>query len=122
MSYEQTNELIPLIKEAVRPELETKYAKYGEDGKAVIDETLKSLDKYNKASSFIYSANSLDINGDSVQETDMEATKELINKEINQETYEKWVDETFKDIISDKGIRNDKDPFTPSGNRRSFKA
>ena len=37
------------------------------------------------------------------------------------EGYHKWLQETFKDLIVDEGIRNDKDLFTSSGNRRSFK-
>ena len=37
------------------------------------------------------------------------------------EGYHKWMQETFKDLIVDEGIRNDKDLFTSSGNRRSFK-
>ena len=39
----------------------------------------------------------------------------------NSDEYHKWIEEEFKDLIVDSGIRNDKDLFTPSGNRRSFK-
>lgn len=44
------------------------------------------------------------------------------NTEIeNDAGYHKWIRETFSGLVKSSGIRNDKDTFTPSGNRRSFK-
>lgn len=44
------------------------------------------------------------------------------NTEIeNDAGYHKWIRETFSGLVKNSGIRNDKDIFTPSGNRRSFK-
>ena len=40
----------------------------------------------------------------------------------NDAGYRKWIAETFKGLIKDEGIRNDKDLFDARGNRRSFKA
>lgn len=53
---------------------------------------------------------------------DENKTLEQASKDINQKEYEKWIDDTFGNMIKNatKGIRNDKDLFTASGNRRSF--
>ena len=55
-------------------------------------------------------------------ENDFTATKELIDKKINEEDYEKWFSELFSGIEKNSGVWNGKDPYTPSGNRRSFAA
>lgn len=34
--------------------------------------------------------------------------------------YEAWLDELGEGVVEKKGVRNDRDMFTPSGNRRSF--
>ena len=39
-----------------------------------------------------------------------------------EKDYEYWLKNLFSDIIAKEGIRNNKDLFTPSGNRRSFEA
>jgi len=45
-----------------------------------------------------------------------------INNALDEKEYKKWLEETFsEDIISDTGLYNGKDIFTPSGNRRTFK-
>ena len=36
--------------------------------------------------------------------------------------YEYWLKKLFSDIVAKEGIRNNKDLYTPSGNRRSFEA
>ena len=51
---------------------------------------------------------------------DTTATNEAIRKEAKESGYDNWVDDLFEGIEETKGIRNKKDPFTPSGNRRSF--
>ena len=45
--------------------------------------------------------------------------KKKFTKKLTAE-YEAWLDELSDGIIEKRGIRNDKDMFTPSGNRRSF--
>ncbi len=55
-------------------------------------------------------------------EYDSSATDEAIRKAVPKAEYEKWVDSLFGGVEEKQGIRNDKDPFTPSGNRRSFEA
>lgn len=49
-------------------------------------------------------------------------TKKAIAGLINQADYKKWVDDLFEGFIEKEGIRNNKDIFTSSGNRRSFEA
>ena len=39
-----------------------------------------------------------------------------------QSEYEAWLESLSEGIIEKRGIRNDRDPFTPSGNRRSWEA
>ena len=77
---------------------------------------------------FIYDANKMR-SAKKYNETltvDEDATKDkvanLFSYEGTQEAYEKWIDDTFGKMFANtkKGIRNDKDWYTPSGNRRSF--
>lgn len=55
-------------------------------------------------------------------EYDSSATQEAIRNAVSQEEYREWVDSLFGGVEEKQGIRNDKDLFTPSGNRRSFEA
>ena len=58
-----------------------------------------------------------------VQKTvDYKAAKELIVDTVDQAAYESWLRNLFSEIVEKEGIRNNKDVFTPSGNRRSFEA
>lgn len=54
------------------------------------------------------------------QEADTAKLENALNESVNEEEYNSWLEETFKNVIEKKGIRNGKDTFTPSGNRRSF--
>lgn len=51
---------------------------------------------------------------------DIAATQKAIKEAVNPSEYKAWLENTFSGIVSKKGIRNDKDTFTNSGNRRSF--
>lgn len=53
---------------------------------------------------------------------DYEATKEKILDTVDKKKYKEWLNNLFGDAVKNEGIRNEKDPFTPSGNRRSFSA
>ena len=58
------------------------------------------------------------------KEVDYRKNYELIDKKFTKALkaeYRAWVDENTKDAIIDKGIRNNRDLFAPSGKRRSFK-
>lgn len=54
------------------------------------------------------------------KEIDYYKTKEKLNKVTPKKAFEQWLAELSKGIIEKKGVRNDKDPFSPSGNRRTF--
>lgn len=50
-------------------------------------------------------------------------TREKLNKKFTkklQGEYENWLDEISEGIVEKQGIRNERDLFTPSGNRRSW--
>ena len=53
--------------------------------------------------------------------TDINATKSAVDEALDAEGYEAWVRDLFSGIVKDSGIYNNKELFTPSGNRRSFK-
>lgn len=53
---------------------------------------------------------------------DYEATKEKILDTVDKKKYKEWLNNLFGDAVKNEGIRNEKDPFTPYGNRRSFSA
>lgn len=56
------------------------------------------------------------------QSVDGKAARELIRDTVDQTAYESWLEEQFYGIVEKEGIRNNRDFFTPSGNRRSFEA
>ena len=53
--------------------------------------------------------------------TDSVATRKAVDDAIDAEGFEAWTRELFSGVEKDSGIYNNKDLFTPSGNRRSFK-
>lgn len=61
-------------------------------------------------------------NGGKKQIIDSRAIGESINKKVktNNVDYNKWVDNLFEGIVEKYGIRNNRDWYTPSGNRRSW--
>lgn len=55
------------------------------------------------------------------READYPSTNNKIDESVNQQEYIAWLKDLFGGIEKSIGIYNGKDPFTPSGNRRSFK-
>lgn len=55
-------------------------------------------------------------------EFDSEATDAAIKKAADGEGYRKWINNLFGGAEEKSGIRNSKDAYTASGNRRSFEA
>lgn len=63
----------------------------------------------------------LENGGVTIQETDdISETNSLIDEKIDPEEFNQWVNNLFKGVAGNSGIRNKKELFTPSGNRRSF--
>lgn len=58
--------------------------------------------------------------GNRKTETDIEATKKKIDERIDPEKFEAWLENLFSGVVEKKGIRNDKDMFTPSGSSRKW--
>lgn len=59
-------------------------------------------------------------NGNKETKNDIDATKKKIDEKIDPKKFEAWLEDLFSDVVEKKGIRNEKDPFTPSGNRRKW--
>lgn len=55
-------------------------------------------------------------------EQDNEATHKLIDEKINQDEYEQWLYDLFDGVVEKKGISKGKDPYTKSGNRKSWES
>lgn len=55
-------------------------------------------------------------------ETDIEAMQNDIDSRVDDAEYTAWLQNLVSGIVKDSGLYNGKDIFTPSGNRRSFKA
>lgn len=130
MTEEQREEINREIKEALRPELEahydnylTEYEKKQHHIEDVIQKQLNNeIEIYGRYYDFLQKASLLDKNG-AAKTIDEEATLRDISDHIDKQKYDEWVDNTFGKMFDDakRGIRNDKDYLTPSGNRRSFK-
>ena len=56
------------------------------------------------------------------QTIDKREAQDLIDREINKEEFETWALKKLNETVERKGIRNNKELYTPSGNRRSFDA
>ena len=54
------------------------------------------------------------------QAMDVEATREAIRQEAPAEDVKNWVYDQLGNVLGQKGIRNGKDSFTPTGVKRSF--
>ena len=61
-------------------------------------------------------------NGKIGSKVDYKEARTLIDEKTDMAAYESWLKELFSDVIAKEGIRNNKDLYTPSGNRRSFEA
>lgn len=55
-------------------------------------------------------------------EVDIYATNNAIRKAVDSGEYIKWLNDLYGDAVKDSGFYNNKDYYTSSGNRRSFKA
>lgn len=56
------------------------------------------------------------------EEKDYEATTNAVQKAAEETGYDEWVDDLFKGVEEKRGLRNDRDMFTPSGNRRKWES
>ena len=91
-----------------------------ETAKTVVDATRKGelMSQLVKPAKSILSGNTTTTSAT----IDYEATNEKILDTVDKKQYKEWLNNLFGDAVKNEGIRNGKDPFTPSGNRRSFSA
>ena len=63
-------------------------------------------------------------NGNEKKVLDTYATRDRLNELMKgrEDDYGEWINKLFGNIVEKKGIRNNKDQFLPSGNRRSWEA
>ena len=61
-------------------------------------------------------------NGNRKTEADVEATKKKIDERVDQNKFEEWLTNLFDGVVEKRGIRNEKDPFTPSGSSRKWES
>lgn len=54
------------------------------------------------------------------QTLDVEATRNAIREKAPEQKVEQWVYDKLEGVLGEKGIRNEKEPFTPSGKKQSF--
>ena len=130
MSYDEIMKYGKDVQSALKTDLDNKITELNKSKndadkiarwtKIYTDEYNKIPENYSTINRFLQSAYDLQTNGSDATEIDQKATLEKASDTINQQEYDKWVDDNFNGIIRKKGIRNDKDIFTPSGNRRSF--
>ena len=109
-------------------ELESIYKDYLKDVLKFTDENINNLfesPNFDKREIFrdVMSAMRYLKNGPEKTRTeyDSTATKEAILKATDKKAYEKWLNDLFKGIEAGTGVYNNKDLYTPSGNRRTFK-
>ena len=91
-------------------------------GSRFLEKMLVDEVPWSKAENILRNAMSLFRNG-AKKVVDTVATTDRLNKKFTKKMeaeYEAWLDEISSGIIEKKGLRNNKDMFTPSGNRRSF--
>lgn len=108
--------------EALNAALQKYYEKLGLPAKDAADvvsaETAAAKTRY-----LLDAREYLDGNTETVtEELDKDATDKAIRDKTNKKEYDRWLDDLLADAVEKKGIRNNKDMFTPQGNRRSFDA
>lgn len=108
--------------EALNEALRKYYEKLGLPAKDAADvvnaETNAAKTKY-----LLNTRNYLSGNTETVtEEVDLDATNNAIRKKVDKADYDRWLDDLFDGAVEKRGIRNNKDMFTPQGNRRSFDA
>ncbi len=112
----KSSDYAPVIEQALTEE----YVNQGID-KENAAKLVGKLD-FQRTDSILYDAAKYARNGDK-GEVDTRATREAINeRSIDEKPFKQWLFKLFDGVIADSGIYNGKEIFTPSGNRKSFKA
>lgn len=110
-----------------KAEIENAYSDYMKKEWDFTDEDVKDVladTKFIELMNFIRDAMNYINNGATTmrESIDQDATDKAVEQRAKAEGYDKWVDDLLNGIEEKKGIRNNKDYFTSSGNRRSWEA
>lgn len=121
--FSARNRFLESHEQELRDTLQKYYERNGidaETAKIVVESTRKGelMSQLVKPAQSILSGNTTTTN----TTVDYEATNEKILDTVDKKKYKEWLTNLFGDAVKNEGIRNGKDPFTPSGNRRSFSA
>lgn len=122
-SISARNRFLESHEQELRDTLQKYYERNGidaETAKIVVESTRKGelMSQLVKPAQSILSGNTTTTS----TTVDYEATNEKILDTVDKKKYKEWLNNLFGDAVKNEGIRNEKDPFTPSGNRRSFSA
>lgn len=134
LAYDETMQLEPVVRPVVSAYREKEMEKLmeslspekRESSRAVAflkRDVNKELD-YSDLNNLFYSAFRYEREGDK-KIADSGKTREKLDSKFTkklQQEFESWLDELSDGIIEKRGIRNERDMFTPSGNRRSWEA
>lgn len=119
-SSQETMKFEPIVRKLYNDWISEKYANL--EPKAIASLKKKEPLEWNELDSLLYSAMSYARGGEK-KVVDDTATIDRIKKKFTKKLtaeYDVWIDELGKKVVEKKGIRNNKDYFTYSGNRRSF--
>lgn len=120
--YKDHSELVENIRQALNKQFNDKYADskfaslrnkelYEQDdfGFSDVSQIMKGLANY--------------YNKGITQEADPSKLGDAVRSAVtDEEDFKRWISDLFKDVVAKRGLRNNKDVFLPSGNRRSWDA
>lgn len=134
LAYDETMQLEPVVRPVVSAYREKEIEKLMESLSPEKRESSKALAflkrdvnkelDYSDLNNLFYSAFRYEREGDKKM-ADSYKTREKLDSKFTkklQQEFESWLDELSDGIIEKRGIRNERDMFTPSGNRRSWEA
>lgn len=116
--YEGLQKLEPIVRKAVAEYVRETYG----DDQFILD-TFAPAEGLSFSDLDGYLNEALTYHRTGVEQTvDTRPARTLIRDMTVQYSYEEWLQNLFSGIVEKEGIRNNRDYFTPSGNRRSFEA
>lgn len=129
LGYDETMELEPIVRKIVseykRNKAMQSIPEERRKDSRIFNLLLKNADKplsFADMNNLFYDAYKYEQQGDR-KVVDTIKTRDKLSKKFTkklQGEYENWLDEISEGIVEKQGIRNEKDLFTPSGNRRSW--
>ena len=99
------------------------YRGYGLSDQEIAN-VMDNVSSMTKMRDYVVGAHNYLLNGPETvtTENDTEAKRQAIKDRVDQQEYEAWLRDLFTGIEKSSGIYNNRDYYTPSGDRRSFAA